>query len=79
MHHLLADEGCEPFLLDELTRAHPAAMHQADGPRWITTTARLDAPLVFSRQPVGALSSFTRKEPGFSQGQRPALSGRSLS
>jgi len=50
MHHLLADEGCEPFLLDELTRAHPAAMHQADGPRWITTTARLDAPLVFSRQ-----------------------------
>ncbi len=50
MHHLLADEGCEPFLLDELTRAHPTATHQEDGPRWLTTDAPLDAPLVFSRQ-----------------------------
>ncbi len=50
MHFLLADEGCEPFLIDELARAHPGTAHQDTGPRWVTTDAPLEAPLVFARQ-----------------------------
>ncbi len=50
MHYLLADEGCEPFLLDELKRAFPASKSEADGPRWVRTDAPLEAPLVFARQ-----------------------------
>ena len=36
-------------------------------------------PEMSSRQPVGASSSFTRDEVGFSHGRRPGISGRSLS
>ena len=50
MHYLLADDGCEPFLLDELNRAHPSATSEVDGPNWIVTDAPLEAPLVFARQ-----------------------------
>ncbi|MDB6117544.1 MAG: hypothetical protein JWO08_1325 [Verrucomicrobiaceae bacterium] len=59
MHYLLADDGCEPFLLDELKRAHPSAASEADGPQWITTDAPLEAPLVFARQ---ALPNAARTE-----------------
>ena len=50
MHYLLADDGCEPFLLDELKRAHPLAASQLEGPLWLSTDAPLEVPLVFARQ-----------------------------
>ncbi|MDB6140162.1 MAG: hypothetical protein JWO94_3234 [Verrucomicrobiaceae bacterium] len=50
MHYLLADDGCEPFLLEELKRAHPAATSEEESPNWIITDAPLEAPLVFARQ-----------------------------
>ena len=59
MHYLLADDGCEPFLLDELKRAHPSATSTEDGANWIFTDAPLEAPLVFARQ---ALPNAVRTE-----------------
>ena len=50
MHFLLADDGCEPFLLDELSRACPTGTSALDGLNWITTDVSLEAPLVFARQ-----------------------------
>ena len=54
MHYFLCDDGCEPFLLDELRRCHPQQQHRQHAPRWIASDVPLSmaAPplLVFSRQ-----------------------------
>jgi 23S rRNA (cytidine2498-2'-O)-methyltransferase len=54
MHYFLCDDGCEPFLLDELRRCHPQSLHRQHAPRWVASDVPLSVAtpplLVFSRQ-----------------------------
>ena len=54
MHYFLSDEGCEPFLLEEMRRCYPRDTHQQHAPRWVASDMPLDPAspprLVFSRQ-----------------------------
>ncbi len=54
MHYFLCDDGCEPFLLDELRRCYPQHRHHQHAPRWVTSDMPLSVAasplLVFSRQ-----------------------------
>ena len=50
VHHLLTDEDCEKFLLEELRRAYPKHRHDIVADSWVRTDAPVTAPLAFCRQ-----------------------------
>lgn len=70
MHWLLTDEGCEPFLLDELRRNWPGAKNDTPAAGWVTTAA----PLTESAAGHSPLLAFCRQAlPDAIEQQAPSI------